>query len=217
MEEAPVTQQTDEWLEARRGRLTGTRIARLVKARPATVAKMLDTIRRENEEGPGGWLEDRDSGGGAATQWGKENEPRAIALAEMVLDLETEPAGVVYHPADSRNACSPDGFVIEDILRTHVLEVKCPYNGDNHEWTRVYGMAAEHRIQTQVEIWCTGLPLLFLSFDPRREPDKQLYHEYVEKDQETQELIERKTAWFWDLYDRGEYPDMDPLETPKFF
>lgn len=212
-----MEQLTEEWYEARRGKLTASRIKRLF-AGPSTVERLMQSIRREIEEGPGGWLEGRDADS-AAMAHGREYEDRAIALYEMLHDVETERVGLILHPMLRGVGASCDRIQLLDGKRLAPLEVKCPVNPTIHERTLLYGMPQEHMYQVQTQLACTGLPFgYFLSYNDTFPPEQRLYRERVQVDEVFVAKLRQKVAQFWRLFDAGQLPTAaDVTAIPQFF
>lgn len=206
-----MKQRSPEWYEARRGKLTASRIHRLMTGGMAGINSLLDAMEREITEGEGGWLE----GGGftnEAMQWGIDHEDGAVALYEMLNDVEVEEVGIVFF--DDFVGASPDGLVLDGSI-----EVKCPFNGKYHEETIVYGMPKKHYWQVQTQAYCTRLGWVdFISFDPRQSPDRQLFVERQIADEAAHEQIASKAAWFRKMLESGErVTDAPEGAVPKFF
>lgn len=213
-----MEQRTEAWYEARRGKLTASRIGRLLDGGPTTVAALMDTIQREIEAGPGGWLEGRDADS-AAMAHGREYEDRAIALYEMIYSAETVKVGFIEHPTLRGVGASCDRIQLLNHERHATVEVKCPINPDMHRATLTYGMPPEHAPQVQTQLFCTGLPTgYFLSFnDTFAPPSRQLYVQQIMPDLEYHARIRERVEWFWRLFDRGERPSADISGIPQLF
>lgn len=202
-------QQGDaEWFEARRGRLTGSRIKALLEGSWAAKQRLLATLRRERDAGPGGWMEGQDATG-ADIDRGRLLEDRAIALFEMIHNTTAERCGVLVSENHPDFAASPD-FLLPAWMA--VGEAKCP-RIKGHMATWAYGMPKEHVPQVQAEIYVAlhrGYDrCVFLSFNEDVEPSRQLYVEKVEADPIYQARIESVLEWFLPLLRNDE-----PLETP---
>lgn len=120
-EPATPGRQTDEWVQARLGRLTASRIGDVVarkkdgtplKARQQymfeLIGERLTGMMRE------GFL-------GAAMLWGIETEPLARRFYEAKTGDAVTPTGFVNHPTIPMAGCSPDGLVGYEGL----IEIKC--------------------------------------------------------------------------------------------
>jgi predicted phage-related endonuclease len=150
-----------------------------------------------------------------AMQFGIDEEDNAIALFEMLYnDCEpVERCGFLAHPELDYIGASPDF-----LLPNAVGEVKCCYKSEYHEETRVYGMPKRHVCQVQTQMFVTGKPkCVFLSYDPRAEPAKQLYRQIVQADAAYHEKIRARAAEFWEIFSRGERPQAELAGIPQLF
>lgn len=111
-----MEQQTPEWFEARRGRLTGSLAGAALGLAPYMDQEdCLRALVRSMHDMPSEFE------GNIATQWGNANEALARSAYEMETGNTVEPAGFV--PFEDWSGASPDGYVGEDGL----VEIKCPF------------------------------------------------------------------------------------------
>ena len=205
---------SNAWRENRRARLTASRIARLMDGTYSSINTLLDVIQREMEEGPGGWLEGFEIEA-ASLSWGNDNEPKAISLFEMLYDVEVAKPELVLYPHDNFIGATPDGTVVG---QNRSVEVKCPFNPDNHELALIYGMPRMYKWQTQTQSLCLeNEGVYFMSFDPRREPRRRLKVDFQPADPVAHEQILERTAWFKGLLQSGNRVERVPDKTPTFF
>ena len=115
-----------------------------------------------------------------ALQWGKDNEPLALAAYEakttqMVREVEFIKSDVLHCGA------SPDGLINDD----GGIEIKCPVNAIKHIHTlRKNEMPDEHIPQVQGQMAVADLQWVdFVSFDPRLPEHLQLFIKRIERDQ----------------------------------
>ena len=92
--------------------------------------------------------------GNAATEWGKDNETRAITAYEVHTGEIVESAGgkqgFVISASHDWLGCTPDGYVGDDI----VIEAKCPAS------MTLYGKVPDHYMpQVQGQLFITGRKL----------------------------------------------------------
>jgi hypothetical protein len=201
-------QGTPEWMEGRRGRLTGSRIRLLLDGSQKGAQRLLATLRRERDAGPGGWMEGQDARGEDIDR-GRLLEDRAIATYELMTGFEVERVGAIKHPELDGLAASPDGIIRASGA---VVEVKAPrVAGHMGAWT--YGIPRAHVPQVQCEIFCArhlGIErCVFLSYSEDVEPSRQLYIECVEADPDYQAKIAHAVAWFLPLLETD-----DPIPPP---
>lgn len=116
---AVIEQRTPQWLDARIGRITGSRIGAVLGHSPwQTRAQLLKEMVAEAM----GTRIERDS---PAMAWGREHE--AEALADFVISslAETDDLRVGgWHELGGDIGFSPDAWVPGRLL----IEIKCPYN-----------------------------------------------------------------------------------------
>ena len=185
-------QRTDEWLQARAGKVTASRfrdvMSRTAKGLPtADRTRYLWQLVVERLTGqPVPAYEN------AAMRWGAEQEAAARAAYEQRTGVAVEETGFVAH--DTLMAgCSPDGLVDWDGL----LEIKCPYNTGVHIETLLNGMSAEHTAQVQGQMWITGRQWCdFVSYDPRMPEPLQLHVQRINRDPAFIADLERQVAEF---------------------
>lgn len=104
--------RSNRWYEERRKRLTASNFGRVCKLRSTT--SCANTVKN---------LLYQQFTGGPATKYGKENEHRAIADFENVMDMKVTPCGLFVDEAHPFLAATPDGLVGENAI----IEIKCPY------------------------------------------------------------------------------------------
>jgi len=117
----------------------------------------------------------------ASLEWGIDNEAKAIAEFERAFQ-QTVQTGIVYH-LDEIFCGTPDGET-----PTHILEVKCPYNGGNHiqntlirDAESLKSIRKEYYWQVQMNMWLSGKDqAYFISFDPRLPPPMNMHVAEIE-------------------------------------
>jgi len=174
-----VEQGTKEWLQARAGRVTASRVADIVaKTKSGPAASRANYMAQLIcERLTGSPVEGFKS---AAMQWGTEIEPLARAAYEDrhgVLVVET---GFIPHPTLSMAGASPDGLVGEDGL----VEIKCPETATHLDTLLSGSVPGRYQIQMLWQMACTGRAWCdFVSFDPRLPANMQLFVARVERDE----------------------------------
>lgn len=166
-----MIQGSEEWINARLGKVTASRMADLM-ARTKTgygagrASYMAELICERLTGQPSERFTN------AAMVWGQDTEPQARAAYEFVTGLSVEEVGFVDHPSIAMAGASPDGLVGDDGL----LEIKCP-NTSTHIDTLLSGTVPDkYRKQMLWQIACTGREWCdFVSFDPRLPGDLQLW------------------------------------------
>jgi putative phage-type endonuclease len=124
----------------------------------------------------------------AAMAWGIAHEDEArLAYADRC-GLIVERAGFVDHPEIDWSGASPDGYV--DTVG--LVEIKCPNVATHLDALLGAPIPAEHLLQMQWQMACTGREWCdYVSFDPRLPPSMQLHVRRVER--HTSLLIELET------------------------
>jgi len=112
----PLEQNSDEWMEFRKGKISGTRLGDIYAKRGGrkigfyeTIAERLSTERDD---------EDR-------MARGLRLEDDAIAKFEQVTGKKVNKGGVCVSDVDSRIINSPDGLITNDGKTTEAVEIKC--------------------------------------------------------------------------------------------
>lgn len=190
-----IEQGSVEWFEARQGMLTASMIHRITNGTPKGKATIRKKIVAELMGAP---IEP--SGDFPATCWGKEYEQQALDLFTFRTGLRVFDPGFVTHSTVPYVGASPDGLIIG---KPSGIEVKCPYNADNHlEVYKNMGMPKKYFPQVQCQMWVCGAPYwYFVSFDPRQlktdRADMALYVEKIERDDVFIKQMERQCFDFW--------------------
>lgn len=186
-------QGSSEWLAARAGKVTASRICDVVAKiksgeaaarrdyRTQLVAEILTGKPQED-----GYTNDE-------MRWGTENEPFARGAYEMLADCLVDTVGLVLHPRIDRAAASPDGLVGADGL----LEIKCPKTATHLQYLMDGVAPAKYLPQMQWQMACTGRAWCdFVSFDPRLPKDMALFRVRLERDDKKIAELEREVETF---------------------
>jgi hypothetical protein len=166
-------QGTQDWFDARNGRVTASRIKDVMAYLKQTKAEETAGIRREAQkridyrteiiaetllgEALPHFVSD-------AMKWGIEQEALAATEYEIESPEDVSGVGFVYHPSIERAGASPDRLVGSDGL----LEVKCPNTTTHIAWIKAGVVPEEHIPQMYFQMrccerqWCD-----FMSFDSR--------------------------------------------------
>lgn len=192
-------QRTDEWLQARAGKVTASRfkdvLSRTAKGLPtADRTKYLWQIVTERLTGQPVQMPDA-----APLRWGRENEDAARTAYMFTSSAKLTETGFVAHPTLACGA-SPDGLLSDESDPDGMfglIEIKCPWNTQVHLETWLNGMPEDHQAQIQGQMWLTGREWCdFVSFDPRLPGDLQLYVQRIKGDSEFQAKLEREIIAF---------------------
>lgn len=116
-------QCTDEWLEFRKNRLTGSDLATAIGTNPYSNSKSLLLQKVTNITS---------FKGNEATEWGKKYESEAIKMYEIVSGEKVEELNIIPHSDIDFLAYSPDGLTIpikkpnSNFETFKLIEIKCP-------------------------------------------------------------------------------------------
>jgi putative phage-type endonuclease len=187
-----LMQGSDEWFEARLGKVTASRISDVVAQTKsgwgASRARYMGELIAETMT-----KTPTPSYSNSAMQWGLETEPEAADAYAFITDAELEMVGFVNHPKIDRSGCSPDRLIGKDGL----VEIKCPLT-HTHIETLLNGKVPKKYIcQMQWQMACTERKWCdFVSFDPRMPPASQLFIKRVERDEERIKELENMVVEF---------------------
>lgn len=173
-----IPQGTKEWVKARLGKCTASRIADVIArtksgygAGRANYMAELVAERLTDEQFA--------TYTNAAMQWGVDTEPQARVAYEFMEGVKVELAGFVEHPNIAMAGASPDGFVGEDGL----VEIKCPKTATHIETLLGGTVPGKYIVQMQWQMACTGRKWCdFVSFDPRMPESMSLFVKRVKRD-----------------------------------
>lgn len=188
-----MIQGSEEWVRARLGKVTASRISDVV-------AKTKNGYGASRDKYMGQLIAERLTGvaadqyTNAAMQWGVATEPRARAAYCFENDCEVLEVGFVEHPAIDMTGASPDGLVGNDGM----VEIKCP---DTHTHIATLldaqPIKSDYVLQMQWQMACAGGKWCdFVSFDPRMPPEMQLFVQRVKKDSNIIAELEREVHAF---------------------
>ena len=166
-----MIQGSEEWHEARLGKVTASRIADMMaRTKTGWGAGRANYMAELLCERLTGSAPERFTS--AAMAWGTETEPQARAAYEFITGRAVEEVGFVDHPSIAMAGASPDGLVGDDGL----IEIKCPNTATHIETLLTETIPSKYRMQMLWQMACTGRAWCdFASFDPRLPGDMQLF------------------------------------------
>lgn len=166
-----MEQRTEEWFDARLGKVTASRVKDVVAktktgystSRKNYAAQLVcERMTKQRQE----------SYTNAAMQLGTDQEPNARAAYEMSHDGMVEEVGFIDHPAIDMAGASPDGLIGSDGM----IEIKCPNTATHIEWLLAGKVPSEHLPQLAWQMACCGRYWVdFVSYDPRMPEKLQLF------------------------------------------
>lgn len=188
-------QGTIEWLTARAGHVTASRIAD-VMMKPSTAGYMNYRAQLVCERLTG---EPTETFTSAAMQHGTETEPQARAFYEMEMGVDVEQTGFIPHPTLTMTGASPDGLVGADGL----VEIKCPQPAKHIATLTGAAIDRKYLLQMQWQMVCTGRAWCdFVSFSPSFPMEMQMFRQRVAHDAELAEEITEAVTRFLSEVDR---------------
>lgn len=193
-----LEQGSPEWLAARVGRVTASRIADVMAKGKGGEAQTRLNYKWQlvAEVMTGQSQEDRFFS--QAMAWGVEQEPFARAAYEIQTGGLVENVGLIAHPSIPRCAASPDGLVGLDGL----LEIKCPKTPTHLEYMEKGNIPGHYQLQMLWQMACTGRQWVdFATFDPRLPEELQLFVMRFPRDQPRIDAIEAEVQKFWNEID----------------
>ncbi len=184
-----MPQGSPEWLAARAGKVTASRINDVMAAK--TTAAYRDYRAQIVAEILTG--QPQESGfTNAAMQWGTEQEKFARAEYEMFCAWTVDEVGLVIHPTIEQGAASPDGLVSDGLV-----EIKCPKTSTHLQTLVDKKQPRQYEHQMLWQMACTGRQWCdFVSYDPRLPEDLQLFVHRFDRDQERIDAIEEAVKQF---------------------
>jgi putative phage-type endonuclease len=187
-----MEQRTEQWMQARCGKLTASRIADAMARTKSGWGASRANIRAEIvcERLTGTPTEGFCN---AAMQWGTDTEPQARAAYEFLCNATVEQVGFIDHPDIPMSGCSPDGLVGERGL----IEIKCPNTASHIDTILSNAIPDKYRKQMLWQMECTGRDWCdYVSFDPRLPAEMQLYVQRVMRDDKELKVLRDDAVLF---------------------
>jgi len=189
-----IDQGTEEWLNARKGKLTASQAAGIITPTGKLAAASKGLMRKLAREC---LLDDPHAfAGNSATQWGHDHEPIARLLFEEVTGHAVDTVGMLQSTLHPCLACSPDGLIMtpsimvdgELTYEINGLEIKCPSVDTHVDYLLDGVLPAKYRPQVHFSMAITGIKTwYFMSFFPGLRPLILPVHwdEYTDKIRDT--------------------------------
>jgi putative phage-type endonuclease len=185
-----MEQRTEEWFQARLGKVTASRVADVLsKIKTGESASRRNyKIQLVSERLTG---EKQESYINQAMQDGIDRE--VFARDRYVQQFgEVEEVGFIQHPTLEAGA-SPDGLVGEDGL----LEIKCPMGTTHTETLMTQEVPSKYIPQIQFQLRCTGRKWCdFVSYNPMFPQHLQVFVKRVEADEVYQMELDKEIEAF---------------------
>jgi putative phage-type endonuclease len=187
-----MDQGSDEWFEARMGKVTASRVADILAKTKSGYSASRDNYlaqlvceRLTNQK--------TESFINSAMQRGTDIEPLARLSYEVNQNVLVDEVGFVPHPSIIMAGASPDGLVGDDGL----LEIKCPNTATHIETLLSQTVPGRYNTQMQFQMACTEREWCdFVSFDNRLPEELQLFVKRVPRDNMYIRLMEDEIVKF---------------------
>jgi len=190
-----IKQGTQEWHEARLGRVTASRIAD-VMMKPTTAGYQNYRAQLVCERLTGNPTETFKS---AAMEHGTETEPQARAVYTMTTGNPVDEVGFIQHPTLDMSGASPDGLILD----IGGLEIKCPQPAEHIRMLTGGEIQRKYMLQMQWGMACTGRGWWdFVSYSPALPDDMQIHITRVDADPAQIEEITAAVTSFLTEVDR---------------
>ena len=164
-----MEQRTDEWHQARLGKVTASRVADVIaktaKGYGASRENYMAQLICERLTG-----KPTEGFSSAAMEWGTQTEPQARAAYSARTGELVSEVGFMQHPSIEGAGASPDGIVGEGLI-----EIKCPNTATHLEYVLAGKPPEKYVTQMLWQMACTGAAWCdFASYDPRLPEHLQL-------------------------------------------
>lgn len=187
-----MQQGTDEWVRARLGKATASRIS-------DAVAKIKTGWGKSREDYLNELVFERINGVPVPQYQstdmlnGTMREPEGRARYAFEMDAEITEVGFLPHPTIDMAGCSPDGLVADDGL----IEIKCP-KWNTHQDTLLRGMIPDRYMkQMQFQLAVTGRAWCdYVSYSPQWREDLRLKIIRVPRDDKMIAYLEAEVSLF---------------------
>jgi putative phage-type endonuclease len=188
-----MIQGSDEWKQARVGKVTASRISDVMAKlrtggwgasranyKAQLVAERLTGVPQEGYQSP-------------AMKWGIEQEANAVTLYEFLREVDVTKVGFIDHPLIPMSGASPDGLVDGHGL----IECKCPLTSTHIDTLLNGTVDGSYVKQMQWQMACTDAEWCdFVSYDPRLPADMQLFIKRFERDEMAIKELEAEVQYF---------------------
>jgi putative phage-type endonuclease len=166
-----INQGTEEWFNARLGKVTASRLNDALATTKTGEGAGRISYRLElvTERLTG---QKTESYTNSYMQWGTEQEPFAREAYEALKSEFVVETGFHDHPSIPMSGASPDGLIGEDGL----IEIKCPSSTTHISYLADGKVPAKYKKQMMWQMACTGRKWVdFVSFDPRLPENLRLF------------------------------------------
>lgn len=176
-----MEQRTQEWFDARLGKVTASRVADVIAKTKTGVSTsrqnyltQLVTERLTGKKADNGYIN-------KAMEDGIDREDAARSLYELKYGKVKE-VGFIDHPTVAMSGASPDGMIASD---GGVLEIKCPIETTHTTTLMTNKVPSKYIPQIQWQMAVTGARFAhFVSYNPNFPDDMALFVKQLDRDDE---------------------------------
>lgn len=193
MQTEQLNQGSEEWLQARIGKCTGSRFndaCSFTRAGSETAARrnykyQIIAERLTNEQ--------QDFYTNRAMDWGTDTEDSARLAYEFKTGHDVKQVGMLVHPELPDVGFSPDGLVGDD----GAIEIKCPETSTHIQTLTSGKIPYKYLEQVLGVMWVTGRKWCdFISYDPRLPEDLQMIVIRLNRDEQQIEQLDSDIRTF---------------------
>lgn len=199
-----MEQRTEEWFQARLGKVTASRISDVIAKTKTGVStsrqNYLIQLVSERLTGKKG-----DSYVNQAMLDGIEREDAARSLYMLNKDVDVTEVGFFDHPVIKNSGASPDGAVHAEIEGKYagLIEIKCPIETTHTNTLMSKSVPSKYIPQMQWQLACTGAKWVdFVSYNPNFPEELQLFVARVDRDNAYIAELEAEVIKFLDEVDQ---------------
>jgi putative phage-type endonuclease len=199
-----MEQRTEEWFQARLGKVTASRISDVIAKTKTGVStsrqNYLIQLVSERLTGKKG-----DSYVNQAMLDGIEREDAARSLYMLNKDVDVTEVGFFDHPVIKNSGASPDGAVHAEIEGKYagLIEIKCPIETTHTNTLMSKSVPSKYIPQMQWQLACTGAKWVdFVSYNPNFPEELQLFVARVDRDDAYIAELEAEVIKFLDEVDQ---------------
>ncbi len=191
-----MEQRTQEWHQARTKKVTSSRFKDILYGSEKSWNSYMELLDNYSEE-------NKIPIHAKSIKWGIEKEDRAKAYIKLIHNVDVRDVGFLLHPKYDFIGCSPDGSICVEDKPDTFLEIKCPFDQQEHmQVVHSKKMPNKYMPQVQGAMWVTGGDhYLFVSFDPRQKGvENKLVSVSVKRDDLFVKKLEKRILEFWECY-----------------
>lgn len=192
---------SEDWRNARRGRLTASKRAEIIyNRRPAEWNALADELEKELSPDYQ-WTEIT---GNRAMDWGREHEKEALGNIMLDYGFDVIDPGLRFDREHPWIAATPDGWHEgSETGELTTVQIKCPYLTKNHLdtlYTRSIKPVYYYQVQWEAMVSQARL-IEFYSYDPRQPLATRLVRLPIERSEEVIDKLRRHALEFGEMFE----------------